>query len=413
MTVLRTVALALAAGLVGLMLDSAAAQPPAVDFSGQIKPILQTRCVACHGANVQRGGLRLDNRDDAMKGGLHGPVIVPGQAANSRLFAMVASKKMPLDDELSQFEVDLLRVWIERGATWPARRAIPDLKPSPLVAEWRAALRARDNATLARLLRDPALPRARGPDGSTALHHAALIGGVADLRRLLAAGADPSAADLDGVTPLMWAVRDEAKVRLLLERGADVNAVSEAGITALIAAAGQADGAAVVRRLIAGGAQATAAQQVLLGTAVGGSTDIGTFRAIAPRLIDPNSPAGAQMAGDAARTQCWACLDYMIEAGARGQTLGAALVFAANNGDAALVKRLLGLGAGLTGRGPQGATALIAAATSDTDAAEKVRLLLDAGADPNVPAPDGRTALAYARSRHPEITPLLLSKGAR
>jgi ankyrin repeat protein len=392
---------------------AAYAQPPAVDFTGQIKPILQTRCVACHGPNLQRGGLRLDNRHDAMRGGVGGPVIVPGEAQNSRLFTMVASKKMPLDDELSQFELDLLRVWINRGATWPAPREMPNLAVSPLVAEWRAALRAGDRRAIARLLRDPSLPKARGADATTPLQHAALMGTIGEMRRLLEAGADPNAADLEGFTPLMWAVRDEAKARLLIEQGADVNAVSEAGITPLIAAAGQAQGGAVVRRLVQAGARPTPAQQMLLGTAAGGSHDVDTFRALAPALIAADSPAAVQMAGDAARTQCWACLDHMIAAGARGPALSLALVFAANNGDAQLVKRLLGLGATLDGRGPQGATALIAAATSDTDAAEKVRLLLEAGADPNVPAPDGRTAIAYARARHPELTPLLLEKGAR
>jgi len=93
--------------------------------------------------------------------------------------------------------------------------------------------------------------------------------------------------------------------------------------------------------------------------------------------------------------------------------LNIALVLAANSGDAAQVKRLLDLGATLDGRGPQDATALIAAVMSDREAAQKVSLLLAAGADPNLADAHGRTPLLLAARLHPEATPLLLAKGAK
>jgi len=47
------------------------------DFARDIQPIFQKRCIMCHGAQMQMAGLRLDNRDLAMKGSLSGPVIKP------------------------------------------------------------------------------------------------------------------------------------------------------------------------------------------------------------------------------------------------------------------------------------------------------------------------------------------------
>ncbi len=42
---------------------SVAADRPAVDFAGQVRPILQARCLKCHGPDKQEGGLRLDRRE--------------------------------------------------------------------------------------------------------------------------------------------------------------------------------------------------------------------------------------------------------------------------------------------------------------------------------------------------------------
>jgi hypothetical protein len=45
--------------------------PPAdrkVDFAADIKPLFDSRCTMCHGAQQQLSGLRLDRREDALKG---------------------------------------------------------------------------------------------------------------------------------------------------------------------------------------------------------------------------------------------------------------------------------------------------------------------------------------------------------
>src|SRR3954449_6412058 len=54
-------------------------------FEARVRPLLASRCQSCHGAEKRKGGLRLDRRDEAMKGGDQGPAIVPGKPDESPL----------------------------------------------------------------------------------------------------------------------------------------------------------------------------------------------------------------------------------------------------------------------------------------------------------------------------------------
>src|SRR5881409_1913718 len=51
-----------------------------IDFVQDIQPILTNSCYECHGAEKQKGGLRLDQKAAAFKGGDSGPVLVPGKS---------------------------------------------------------------------------------------------------------------------------------------------------------------------------------------------------------------------------------------------------------------------------------------------------------------------------------------------
>ncbi|MGV2334772.1 MAG UNVERIFIED_CONTAM: hypothetical protein LVR18_11875 [Planctomycetaceae bacterium] len=64
---------------------------PAEDFLKTVRPILQERCFACHGALKQESGLRLDTAAAVVVGGASGPVVVPGDAASSELIRRVTS----------------------------------------------------------------------------------------------------------------------------------------------------------------------------------------------------------------------------------------------------------------------------------------------------------------------------------
>ncbi len=415
---LAVVAVAFVSAL--MIAGSTAAQPPGgapaappVDFNTNVRPIFVNRCTSCHGAAVQRGGLRLDDREAALKGSASGPVIVSGHSDKSKLYQMVVSKKMPLDDELSVLELEALKEWIDGGAGWPVKRVIPNMAVDPKVEAFRLALRNQDKKSIGKLMADPALPKARGVNGTTALHQVAVYGDAALAKALLDNGADVNAADLDGVTSLIWAVRDDAIAGLLIDRGANINAVSDGGIDALVAASGRTTGAGVIRRLLEKGAKPAMPQQMQIAVALGFTSNLDGIRLLYPKVLDVNGPQGNATTAIVANTGCSACLDYLISQGAKGKTLNDALVFAANSGDAAMVKRLLDLGATLDGRGTQDATALIAAAITDRQPAEKLRLLLAAGADPNVPDAHGRMPLMYAKIYHPDLAPMLIAKGAK
>ena len=97
-----------------------------VSFVKQIQPILRARCYACHGAEAQEAGLRLDFRKAALAGGDNGKVIVAGRSGASPLLAVLLSEdedtRMPPVDEgrpLTPQEVALIRAWIDQGAHWP------------------------------------------------------------------------------------------------------------------------------------------------------------------------------------------------------------------------------------------------------------------------------------------------------
>src|SRR5437667_12791473 len=73
-----------------------------LDFQRQIRPLLADKCFACHGRDAEHreGGLRLDFREVALKGGDSGePAIAPAQPDKSELvrrsFATDDSERMP------------------------------------------------------------------------------------------------------------------------------------------------------------------------------------------------------------------------------------------------------------------------------------------------------------------------------
>ncbi len=102
-----------------------------VEFTRDIQPLLQTRCVSCHGPEKRKGGLRLDRRTEALRGGSdHGPAVVPGDSEASPLMKLVTGagpeQVMPPEGErLSAPEIERLRTWINQGAPWPDAAA-PD-----------------------------------------------------------------------------------------------------------------------------------------------------------------------------------------------------------------------------------------------------------------------------------------------
>ncbi len=99
-----------------------AATPAEEYFETHIRPVLIRSCYGCH-TKGQAGGLRLDSRDALIKGGAHGPAIVPGAPESSLLVRALHYRdelKMPPPGQLAATEIRAFEQWIRDGAPWPA-----------------------------------------------------------------------------------------------------------------------------------------------------------------------------------------------------------------------------------------------------------------------------------------------------
>jgi hypothetical protein len=126
---------------------TAAAGPPTVDFQRQIRPILSDKCFLCHGPDkgTRMADLRLDIQEGALAKRKNGSPIVPGKPDESLVIKRIYSDdpgfRMPpvfSHKTLTQEQKDILRRWIEQGATWkqhwafipPLKSALPPVKDS-------------------------------------------------------------------------------------------------------------------------------------------------------------------------------------------------------------------------------------------------------------------------------------------
>ncbi len=239
------------------------ALPERVSYDKDVKPLLAQNCYSCHGAEVQQAGLRLDLRQNALRGGDYGPVIVPGKSAESKLIRRLVDGDGGDADAAGRRAVCPKRSascapGSIKGAEFrnevadeaPPKPIDPKLAALIAAVAFGAAFDGRRNCIAA----SPDLLKARDPAGSTLLHHAAGFGTLETMTWLLDAGADVNAKNRRGSTPLHWAIHDEAKVRLLLARGAAVNAKQVEGRTPLYLAASLGNGHGILRLLLDHGA---------------------------------------------------------------------------------------------------------------------------------------------------------------
>jgi mono/diheme cytochrome c family protein len=96
---------------------AAAAPAGTVSFATDVMPIIDSRCVNCHGGERIEEGLVMTDYSSLLAGSENGPVIVPGDPANSKLVELVASQKMPKrGPKLTPPQVQIIADWVAAGA---------------------------------------------------------------------------------------------------------------------------------------------------------------------------------------------------------------------------------------------------------------------------------------------------------
>lgn len=125
-------------------------QEKKIDFSAQVKPILNKRCISCHGGVKQNGGFSVLFREEALDTTESGKMaIVPGDPNHSEMIRRInetdAELRMPYKEEpLTRQEIAILTQWIEEGAEWGDHWAYTRPKPVPVPQPRRLAAAVAD-----------------------------------------------------------------------------------------------------------------------------------------------------------------------------------------------------------------------------------------------------------------------------
>ncbi len=94
-------------------------------FERKIRPVLADTCYECHAATAKKvkGGLLLDSKESALRGGDNGPAVVPGKLEESLIIRAIkwADKdmEMPPKKKLSDAVIADFEAWIKMGAPDP------------------------------------------------------------------------------------------------------------------------------------------------------------------------------------------------------------------------------------------------------------------------------------------------------
>lgn len=129
-----------ASGVIVTLLTTAAClfHDDTIDFNTQVKPIINRKCITCHGGVRAKGGFSLLFEQEAFAKTESGkPAIIPGDPDHSEMIRRLTlddpEERMPYKHEpLSKDEIAILRKWVAQGAHWGEHWAyIPVAKPSP------------------------------------------------------------------------------------------------------------------------------------------------------------------------------------------------------------------------------------------------------------------------------------------
>ncbi len=109
-----------------------------IDYNSQVKPIINTHCISCHGGVKQSGGFSLLFEEQAKGNTKSGtPAIIPGNSHKSEMIRRLLSddpeERMPYEKSpLKKEEIRILKKWIKQGAKWDTHWSyIPVQKTEP------------------------------------------------------------------------------------------------------------------------------------------------------------------------------------------------------------------------------------------------------------------------------------------
>ena len=105
-----------------------------INFTKEIKPLLEASCIKCHGRGRDKGDFQIDSRETLLKGGGSGPAIVVGKSAESYLIELIMGfdpdNVMPKKGtKLTREQIGLFRAWIDQGAQWDAGVTFGKIEP--------------------------------------------------------------------------------------------------------------------------------------------------------------------------------------------------------------------------------------------------------------------------------------------
>lgn len=266
-------------------------------------------------------------------------------------------------------------------------------------------------------LRNGANVNSVGYRDTTPLMYAAAFGTVDAMSILIDAGADVNAKNAFAATALMWGAADLAKVRLLVDKGSEINAKSKQGRTPLIIAASHNGTGAILKLLIAKGAdpKTTDAAKNTALIAAAQANDANSIALLLDKSVDVNARnlSGETALMSAAGNGNVAAIQLLLKAGAEVNAISAvagfkvkagpialgrytALLLATPYGSPELIKMLLDAGADVNAKDVRGMTPLMMSVTSEYQRPEVVRLLLASGAEPKARSLAGETAGDWA-----------------
>ena len=135
---MKRILLAISVLIAAVLIFAISTRRKPVDFTSQVKPIINKNCITCHGGVRQKGGFSLLFRDEALatlKSGKH--AIVPGDPDHSEMIRRISLKdpedRMPYKhDPLNKEDIQTLTRWIKEGAPWGEHWAYVPVKETPV-----------------------------------------------------------------------------------------------------------------------------------------------------------------------------------------------------------------------------------------------------------------------------------------